>query len=198
MTKAWVFPLIIAGLAFAALGQQGAAQTRRPGLDSMDLLPVPRTASRPLRSVIVDAETLKVLQPLMALSRSLESEYRDVIIDRRRAADTNEFLDAFGKKTLTIYRSMFILTKVDSIPDEACELLTRDLELVMDIGRVAAVLRFGDSGTFRKEIDVLIKRFGVPASGTRIDGTTVGDRELLIAAMLRSLNSDFSSIKTER
>ena len=65
--------------------QSGGGSSRRPGLDSMDLLSMARADRAGAPALFVDTETFKVLQPLVTLSQTLETEYREMFLLCQRA-----------------------------------------------------------------------------------------------------------------
>jgi hypothetical protein len=135
------------------------------------------------------------MTPLTKLSRELEQTYRETILERTRTADRETYLETLTRKSASIYRSMLIIDKLDDIPEEVCDLLTENHQLINDIGRVITLLRLGDDRSFPQEVGALMDKFNVPPSEMRPDGSVVTGRELLVAAMFRRLNSEFGRIK---
>ena len=198
MTVIKLQKLIVALFAvLISLSGQADAQApanSRPTLDSFDLVTVNRAPAKAVRTIHVTQDIYKVLGPLMDLSRRLESDYRTTVIEKQRTVKSAEYLDWLSVKTLSVYRSMLIVKELDNVPDEVCDLLTNDHELILNIARVIGALRMNARNEVKKEIDALIAKYDVPTSQTRLDGSTITDIELLVDAMFRRLNADFARV----
>ena len=183
-------------LAFGAYGQ-ATAKPRR-SLDSMDLLTVrPSAVQTPKRrSVPVDADVYKVLQPLIKYAAEAERQYRASMIDAVAApADRKASVELAAKRITAIYRSMVLLQSTDGIAQEVRERLAADFSHIAETGAVTALVLAGDDASFPKEVDAQKVKFGITGPSRRLDGSAVSERELLLAAMLKRVAEDLSAFE---
>jgi hypothetical protein len=175
------------------LGLSQTTSKSRPTLDSIDLVSTSSSTGNGA-TIYVPFETYRTLGPMVQLSRDLENDYRETVVEKKRVVPSAEYLDWVSRKLMVLYRSMLIMKELGT-SDELCDMLTKDHDMIADAGRVIGLMRLGEKTLYKKEVDALIQKFGVPSSETRLDGSSISDRELLIAAMLRKLNSDFARVQ---
>ncbi len=187
--KCLVTAILVCSAAVLTNAQQPASSRRR-GLDQMDLLAVPRSAEPAAASVTVDEETFKLLAPLIGYCKRLESDYTNELINDPSRLGRSFKHERFMKRIGSVYTSISLIEQIQKLPAPAAEIVDRNEAIAEEAARILAILSFGGGEGFKDQIAALNDEFGITRSEN-----TVSDRERLVAAMLRRINTHFARLK---